>query len=85
MLIIDDLFLWLPLKGLVAISRRLEDMIREEQRLDSDLSRQLVENQLRFEMGEVDEADFKKREEKIIDKINAKRNERESDIEKQKK
>ena len=79
MLIIDDLLLWLPMKGLVGISRRLQEMVEKERQIDGELSNLLLENQLSFELGEIDKSEFNKREKRIINEINNRRqNEREN-------
>jgi len=77
MFILDDLLLWLPLKGLVAVSKRLEDLVEKERTMESDVSSELVENQISFELGEIDEKEFNRREERLLEEMNKRKKDEE--------
>lgn len=72
MLIIDDLLLWGPLKGIVALARKLHE-IAEGEMVDDEgkLKHELQEAQMLFEMDEITEEEYAEREEAILKRLQA--------------
>jgi hypothetical protein len=71
MLIIDDILLS-PLKGLVFLGKKIQGLVNEEMSDEGRIKEMLMELQLKFEMDEIDEEEYDKREEellKILEKI----------------
>jgi hypothetical protein len=71
MLIIDDILLS-PLKGLVFLGKKIQELVNEEMSDEGRIKEMLMELQLKFEMDEIDEEEYDKREEellKILEKI----------------
>jgi hypothetical protein len=70
MLIIDDILL-LPAKGLLGIFEKIHDMAKREVSDEKYALEKLMELQLRYEMDEISEEEFKKEEIKLQAKLNA--------------
>jgi uncharacterized membrane protein len=72
MLLIDDLLLWLPLKGIIALARKLQEIAEGEAVDDvAKLRAQLQEAQMRFEMDEITEAEYQRQEDEILARLAA--------------
>ena len=69
MLLIDDLLLWLPAKGLMGVFKKVDEMAKEELNNESSLKKELTKLQLQFDLGLVDEKAFQKKEDEILRKI----------------
>lgn len=70
MLIIDDI-LFLPCRGLLGIFEKIHDMAKKEVSDERYALEKLMELQLRYEMDEISEEEFKKEEIKLQAKLNA--------------
>lgn len=70
MLIIDDLLLWLPAKGLMALFEKIHDLAEAELNDDSKLKEQLLRYQTMFELDQMSEAEYQKREDEIMARLN---------------
>jgi hypothetical protein len=65
MLIIDDILLS-PLKGLVFLGKKIQELVNEEMSDEGRIKEMLMELQLKFEMDEIDEEEYDKREEELL-------------------
>jgi len=70
MLVVDDVLLF-PLKGLMGIFEKIHQMAKIEVSDEKYDLEKLMELQLRYEMDEISEEDFKKEEAKLQAKLNA--------------
>jgi len=71
MLIIDDLLLWLPAKGLMAVFNKIHELAEAELTDDSKLKEELLRYQTMFELDQINEAEYKAKEDEIIARLNA--------------
>ncbi|MEK9132284.1 MAG: gas vesicle protein GvpG [Patescibacteria group bacterium] len=70
MLIIDDL-LMLPVKGLMGLFEKIRDLAEAELNDDSKLKEELLRYQTMFELDQINEEEYKAREDEIIARLNA--------------
>ena len=70
MLIIDDLLLWLPAKGLKAAFKKIYELAEAELNDDSKLKEELLRYQTMFELDQINEKEYQKREDEIMARIN---------------
>jgi uncharacterized membrane protein len=70
MLVVDDVLLF-PLKGLVGIFEKIHQMAKKETSDEKYALEKLMELQLRYEMDEISEEEFKKEEAQLQAKLNA--------------
>lgn len=70
MLIIDDLLIWLPAKGFMAVVKKIHDLAEAELNDESKLKEQLLQFQTRYELDQIGEAEYQKREDKIMTRLN---------------
>jgi hypothetical protein len=70
MLVVDDVLLF-PLKGLVGIFEKIHQMAKKETSDEKYALKKLMELQLRYEMNEISEEEFKEEEIKLQGKLNA--------------
>jgi len=61
----------LPIKGTVWIANKLKETAETEVTDESKVREELLDLQMRFEMGEVNEEEYKKKEEKILERLEA--------------
>lgn len=69
-LLVDDILL-LPLKGLVGIFKELQKYVDRELNDKEYWQRKQLELQLRYELGEINDAELTKGEAEIVEKIKA--------------
>jgi len=69
MLVVDDVLLF-PLKGLVGIFEKIHQMAKKETSDEKYALEKLMELQLRYEMDEISEEEFKEEETKLQAKLN---------------
>lgn len=65
MLLIDDLLL-LPVKGFIGIFRKIHEMVEKESSDEEYIQVKLMELQLRFEMDEISEEEYTKKERELV-------------------
>lgn len=65
MFLVDDILL-APLKGVMALGLKLNDMISHDQSDPAKLKEQLMKLQLQFELDEISEEDFQRREADLL-------------------
>ncbi|MCL3782187.1 gas vesicle protein GvpG [Prolixibacteraceae bacterium JC049] len=70
MLIIDDIFLS-PLKGLLFIGKKINEIIEQELSDEGTIKERLMELQMQFEMDEIDEVEYDRREEELLQHLEA--------------
>lgn len=70
MLIIDDLLLWLPAKGMMSLFKKIHDLAEAELNDDSKLKEQLLRFQTMFELDQMSEEEYQKREDEIMARLN---------------
>lgn len=67
MFLIDDLLFWLPMKGIVALGRKIDELARAERGGDAGrLREELLRFQTRYELDEITEEEYTRREEEIL-------------------
>lgn len=69
MLIIDDLLLWLPAKGMTALFKKIYDLAEAELNDESKLKEQLLKFQTMFELDQISEEEYQKREDEIMARL----------------
>ncbi|MFH0775226.1 MAG: gas vesicle protein GvpG [bacterium] len=68
----DILFpIFLPIKGTIWIADKLKQSAETEVTDESKVREELLDLQMRFEMGEVNEEEYKKKETKILERLEA--------------
>jgi hypothetical protein len=65
MLLIDDILL-APLKGVLFIAEKINEVIEKEMSDEGSLKERLMELQLKFEMDEIDEEEYDRREDELL-------------------
>ena len=66
MLLIDDILLKAPLKGLVFLGKEIGKIVDREQSDEGTIKERLMELQMKFEMDEIDEAEYDRQEEELL-------------------
>lgn len=61
----------LPIKGVMWIGNKLKETAETEVTDESKVREELLGLQMRFEMGEINEEEYKKKEEKILERLEA--------------
>lgn len=70
MLIIDDLLLWLPAKGMMAVFKKIYDLAEAELNDESKLKEQLLRFQTMFELDQMNEKEYQAREDELMVRLN---------------
>ena len=65
MFLIDDILL-APLKGVIFIGKKINEMIEKEMSDEGAIKERLMALQLKFEMDEIDEEEYDKREDELL-------------------
>jgi len=65
MFLIDDILL-APLKGIIFIGKKINDVIEKEMSDEGAIKERLMSLQLKFEMDEIDEEEYDKREDELL-------------------
>lgn len=76
-LIVDDILL-APIKALMWLGQKIEEMAEEEVNDESKLHERLLELQVRYELGDITDEEFDKAEEAIVQQISSIRDSKES-------
>ena len=69
MLIVDDLLIWLPAKGLMAVFKKIHELAEAEVNDESKLKEQLLRFQIMFELDQISEQEYQKREDEIMARL----------------
>ncbi|MBL7113640.1 MAG: gas vesicle protein GvpG [Bacteroidales bacterium] len=65
MFLIDDILL-APLKGIIFIGKKINEMIEKEMSDEGAIKERLMALQLKFEMDEIDEEEYDRREDELL-------------------
>jgi hypothetical protein len=65
MFLIDDILL-APLKGIIFIGKKINEVIENEMSDEGAIKEQLMALQLKFEMDEIDEDEYDRREDELL-------------------
>jgi hypothetical protein len=65
MFILDDLLL-APLKGMLFIGKKINEVIEKERSDEGSIKERLMGLQLRFEMDEIDEQEYDRQEDELL-------------------
>ena len=65
MFLIDDI-LMAPLKGIIFLGNKINEVIEKETSDEGSIKERLMRLQLQFEMDEIDEEEYDKREDEIL-------------------
>ncbi len=72
MFLIDDILL-APLKGVIFIAEKINEIIDKEMSDEGAIKERLMALQLKFEMDEIDEAEYDEREDELLKLLEAAR------------
>ena len=70
MFIIDDLLIWLPAKGLMAVFKKIYDLAEAELNDESKLKEELLRFQTMYELDQISEEEYQKHEDEIMARLN---------------
>ena len=76
MFLLDDILL-APLKGIMALGVKLNDMINHEFSAPDKIKEQLMKLQLQFELDEINEKEFQRQEADLLSRLDDSENEEE--------
>ena len=65
MFLLDDI-LMAPLKGIIFIAEKINEVIEKETSDEGSVKERLMALQLKFEMDEIDEEEYDKREDELL-------------------
>jgi len=65
MFLIDDI-LMAPLKGIIFLGNKINEVLEKETTDEGSIKERLMRLQLQFEMDEIDEEEYDKREDEIL-------------------
>ena len=74
MFLIDDILL-APLKGVMALGIKLNDMINHELSNPDKIKEQLMKLQLQFELDEINEQEYQRQEAELLSRLDDSENE----------
>lgn len=69
MFLIDDILL-APLKGVIFIANKINDVIEKEMSDEGAIKERLMALQLKFEMDEIDEEEYDRQEDELLNLLN---------------
>lgn len=70
MLLIDDILL-LPVKGFFGILKKIHEMAEHELSDENYIRERIMELQLRFELDEIGEEEYQRKEKELMQRLNA--------------
>jgi len=79
MFILDDIFL-APLKGVIWLGKKINEVAERELTDEGRLKEKLMEVQLKFELDEISEEEYKEREEELLARLDAIRKAKEEEV-----
>ena len=79
MFLIDSILL-APLKGIIWMGQKLSDMAQEELSDEGHIKEELMRLQLQFELDEISQPEYDRKEEELLDRLDFITNEREKEI-----
>ncbi|MEI6089153.1 MAG: gas vesicle protein GvpG [bacterium] len=66
MFILDDIFL-APLKGIIFLGKKINEVIEKESSDEGAIKERLMRLQYKFEMDEIDEDEYDKQEDELLE------------------
>ena len=78
MFLIDDILL-APLKGVIFIAEKINEVIEKEMSDEGSIKERLMALQLKFEMDEIDEEEYDKREDELLETLERIRKEKQNE------
>ncbi len=79
MFLIDDIFL-APLKGVVWLGKKINEVAEKEFSDEGLIKEKLMELQMRFELDEINDEEYKKQEEELLARLDAIRKAKEEEV-----
>ena len=70
MFIIDDILL-APLKGVVWLGKKINDIVEKEVSDEGRIKERLMELQMRFELDEISEEEYNRQEKELLARLDA--------------
>jgi len=70
MFLIDDILL-APLKGVIWLGKKINDVMEKELSDEGLVKEELMRVQLRFEMDEITEKEYNRREKELLERLDA--------------
>ena len=70
MFLIDDILL-APLKGVIWLGKKINEVVEKEFSDQGRIKEELMQLQLRFEMDEINEEEYKKQEKELLERLDA--------------
>ena len=70
MFLIDDILL-APIKGVVWLGKKINDVVEKELYDEQSIKGNLMKLQLRLEMDEISEEEYKKQEKELLERLDA--------------
>jgi hypothetical protein len=77
MFLIDDILL-APLNGVIFIAKKINEIIEKEMSDEGSVKERLMALQLKFEMDEIDEEEYDKREDELLQMLERIREEKQN-------
>ena len=68
MFLIDDILL-APLKGVIWLGKKINEVVEREVSDEGRIKEKLMELQLRFELDEISEEEYKKQEKELLERL----------------
>jgi hypothetical protein len=68
MILIDDILL-APVKGIIALGKKIDEMVQKEISDEGRIKERLMELQLKFEMDEISVEEYDRREAELLEMI----------------
>lgn len=79
MFLIDDILLS-PLKGIIWLGQKINEVAEKETSDEGLIKEKLMATQLRFELDEIGEEEYKKQEDELLARLEAIRKDKEEEI-----
>lgn len=79
MFIVDDILL-APLKGVIWIGEKINEVSEKEFSDEGLIKEKLMELQLKFELDEISEEEYKKQEKELLERLDAIRKAKEEEV-----
>lgn len=77
MFLLDDILL-APLKGTIALSRKIKEVADQEMSDEGAIKEKLMALQMQFEMDEIDEEEYERKEKELLDRLDEIRQQKQS-------
>ena len=78
MFLLDDILL-APLKGVIFIAEKINEVIEKEMSDEGSIKERLMALQLKFEMDEIDEEEYDRREDELLKTLERIRKEKQNE------